>query len=126
MKAKHGFSGKIVNHGGGLGAPTPELVLERARELAAIAGHEEVRPEDWTQAKRELHGGHVEGAGPEVDGMVEVSWDGEVGSLGHRVVREGEGGDEGTVGEELVAEGMDEAVHEQMLAAARMARREER
>src|SRR5437899_3329046 len=50
--------GKISVHGSGVGAPTPELIERRAREIALI---DERDPDDFTdadrdQARRELMG----------------------------------------------------------------------
>lgn len=121
MKPTRPLPAKIVNHDGGLGAPTPEIIRQRARELASINGHAEYNEEDWRQAKRELHGGHPEQNG-EYDEMAESSSLGDpaVGSVGHRVEPLRDDQDEHVV-EELYAEGMDEAEHDQMLQASRQA-----
>ena len=111
---------KIIQHSQGLGVPSTEMVRQRASELARIDGRSEYNDSDWHQAKRELHGGHdftANDASAEMAAFVSerdmVSTD-----LGHRVETFGpEGAD--NMGEELIAEGMEEAVHDQMLAAAR-------
>ena len=119
MKPIRPHTAKIVNHSGGLGAPTPDIIRQRASELASINGRTEYNEEDWRQAKRELHGGHTDYDGGD-DEMMECSSLGDpaVGSVGHRVepIRDDE--DEHVV-EELFAEGMDEAAHDQMLQASR-------
>jgi hypothetical protein len=111
---------KIVVHSEGMGVPSPEMVRQRARELARIDGRAEYTEQDWRRAKQELHGGH------------EYSWDGDEDRMpqsvserdmtatdtGHHI--ENLRGGEDNVIEELVAEGMDEAVHDQMLAASRL------
>src|SRR5207248_10167253 len=50
--------GKITVHGMGLGAPTPEQVEKRAREIALIDEREpnQFTDADWEQARRELLG----------------------------------------------------------------------
>ena len=109
---------KIIQHSEGLGAPTSETVRKRAQEIAMINGHEEFSEEDWREAKRELHGGHeVNDTNGDMDMSSMVSGhDMVVGSMGHHsanMMME----DNENVLEELIAEGMDEAVHEQMLAS---------
>jgi hypothetical protein len=50
--------GKISVHGDGMGAPTPELVETRAREIALIDERdpEDFTDADWEQARQELMG----------------------------------------------------------------------
>jgi hypothetical protein len=111
-------SAKIIQHAEGLGAPNAEHVRLRARELAIINGRAEYNEEDWREAKRELHGGHTAPADEAEMEMVAVvsGHDMVAGSLGHHVenVLYSESDH---LGEELVAEGMDEAEHERMLLA---------
>ena len=111
---------KILQHSEGLGAPTADTVRKRAKELALINGHTTFSEEDWREAKRELHGGHeTNDTNGEMDMASMVSeHDMVVGSVGHHAENVGVD-DQNNVGEELIAEGMDEAVHEQMLAARR-------
>ena len=120
MKTTRALQAKIVQHSEGLGVPTPETVRRRAEEIAQIDGRTELNEADWRQAKQELHGGHFF---PSDDGDEEMcesvsAHDMVAGSLGHQT--EVHGLDDGrNLAEELVAEGMDEAVHEQMLEASR-------
>jgi hypothetical protein len=109
---------KIIHHSEGLGAPSAETVRQRAQELARINGRTEYNEEDWREAKRELHGGHeVNDTNGDMDMVTVVSeHDMVVSSVGHHVENVGLDDQENMV-EELIAEGMDEAVHEQMLAA---------
>jgi hypothetical protein len=111
-------SAKIIQHAEGLGAPNAEHVRLRARELAIIAGRAEYNEEDWREAKRELHGGH---STPADEGEMEMEaivsgHDMVAGSLGHHVENLSSL-DAESLGEELIAEGMDEAEHERMLLA---------
>jgi len=113
-------SAKIIQHSEGMGIPTPETVRQRARELAQIDGREEFNDGDWTDAKRELHGGHESN---DTNGEMDISevisgHDMVASSLGHHSAKMGFD-DQDNLAEELIAEGMDEAVHEQMLAARR-------
>jgi hypothetical protein len=118
-------SAKIIQHSEGLGTPTSDTVRKRAREIAMINGREEFSEEDWREAKRELHGGHEMN---DTNGDMEMSsmvseHDMVVGSMGHHSANMMPEDNENVL-EELIAEGMDEAVHEQMLAA-RMEDRDE-
>lgn len=111
-------SAKIIQHAEGLGAPNAEHVRIRAQELAIIAGRTEYNEEDWREAKRELHGGHMSPASEcemEMEAVVS-GHDMVAGSLGHHVENV-TALDAENLGEELVAEGMDEAEHERMLLA---------
>ena len=109
-----------MQHAQGLGAPNAEQVRQRALELAFIAGRDEFSDEDWREAKRELHGGHGHSVSDDEAEMVSLVSERDmiVTDLGHHVENIGlENAD--SLAEELIAEGMDEAVHEQMLAARR-------
>lgn len=109
-------TGKILVHDRGLGAPAPGMVHTRAKELAKIAGRSRATAADWARAKAELHGGHEEIDGEEGREALEASRDWGVGTMGHQTAKiTGDGGL--SIGEELVAEGMDEALHEQMIEA---------
>ena len=111
---------KIIHHSEGLGTPCADTVRQRAQELAKINGREEFNDEDWREAKRELHGGHQPNdTNGDLDMAVAVSeHDMVISSMGHHVENVGLD-DQDNMVEELIAEGMDEAVHEQMLAARR-------
>jgi hypothetical protein len=93
-------------------------VRRRAQELAKINGHEEFDDNDWREAKRELHGGHEPNDTNGDKNMAAAISERDMiaASFGHHVENVGLDDQENVV-EELVAEGMDEAVHEQMLAA---------
>ena len=97
--------------------------IERKRlafkvELAEIDGRDEFNEGDWAEAKRELHGGHEQNdTNGEMDMTVMISGHDMVrSSMGHHASKVGYD-DQDNMAEELIAEGMDEAVHEQMLAA---------
>ena len=98
--------------------PCAATVRQRARELAEIDGRNEFNEGDWGAAKRELHGGHEQNdTNGEMDMETMVSGHDMVSSsLGHHTAKVGFD-DQENMAEELIAEGMDEAVHEQMLAA---------
>jgi hypothetical protein len=111
-------SAKILQHSTGMGAPNAELVRRRAEEIARIDGRAEFHEGDWQQAKRELHGGHELGDAADGADMTSLVSERDMISTdpGHHTERLGMDGDE-NLGEELIAEGMDEAQHERMLAA---------
>ena len=124
--------GALSENSAGIGALTPEMVRERAVELALINGHSahQVSVSDWEQAKRELRGeleidpneAALEAA-PESD-----RWDPVHGSIGHKTAvttSEDEDEDGRSDSEILVEEGVNEAGHDQMLQAARNQREED-
>ena len=111
-------------HGDGVGAPSPEMIERRAREIALIDERDpdDFTDSDWEQAHRELMGISQVGAPEEVGGGVEVSADEHEivpESPGHRAPRPGFDEDDETVGQSLVSGGLDEAAHDQMLEARR-------
>jgi hypothetical protein len=126
MKQPRPTPAKILQHGNGLGVPNAEMVRQRARELAEIDGAPAATEEHWRQAKRELHGGHSFDDGNADDEMqILVSeHDFIAAEPGHHTARVVLDDDEHVV-EELIAEGMDEALHEQMLEACREQREDE-
>jgi len=117
--------GKISEHGHGIGAPSPEEVERRAREIAMIdeRNPEEFTEADWAQARHELMGEENNVPPEETPDNAEMTeeWSVIASSKGHRIPRPGTEEEE-TVGEHLVIEGIEEATHDQMLEA----RREER
>lgn len=119
MKTKHALQAKILRHTEGLGVPTPDIVRQRAMEIALIDGRRTFSEQDWQQAKLELHGG-CDALSEEGDEMSELvsGRDMIAGSVGHHTENEGLE-DAQNVVEELVTEGMDEAVHDQMLEASK-------
>jgi hypothetical protein len=113
-------SAKIIQHSEGLGTPNSDTVRKRAAEIAMINGRSEFSEEDWREAKRELHGGHglSDTNGEYEMGAMVSEHDMVIGSLGHHAENLRPDDTENVL-EELIAEGMDEAVHEQMLASRR-------
>ena len=107
-------------HGNGLGAPTPDEVEKRAREIALIAERDpnEFTDADWDHARRELLGSQGSNAPEETDAHAEVveAWNVVASSAGHRAPRVE---DDENVGEHLVEAGIEEAVHDQMVEARR-------
>jgi hypothetical protein len=114
--------GKIEIHGNGLGAPSPEEVEKRAREIAIIdeRNPDEFTDADWKQARRELMGEENNMPPEETNDNAELTeeWSVVAGSKGHRLPRP-DADEEETVGEHLVIDGLEEAAHDQMLQARR-------
>ncbi|HEY2615131.1 MAG TPA: hypothetical protein VGI42_05440 [Chthoniobacterales bacterium] len=112
--------GRIVVHGNGVGAPTPELIEKRAREIALIAERDpnQFTDADWDQAQRELMGTATTSAPEETRENAELTeeWSVVPSTTGERAPRAGVDDDE-TLGEKLVSDGLEEAAHDQMLAA---------
>lgn len=117
MRITRPVLGKILEHDHGMGVPDPDAVRRRAQELALIEGRPAFTREDWIRAFHELHGGH-NGEGTDDDMLDTISERDMVSpTLGHHPGRtEAEDGSH-SLGEELVAEGLDEALHERMLQA---------
>ncbi len=118
MSTMRPASAKIIQHSEGMGLPAAADVRKRAEELARIDGRSEYNDGDWHDAKRELHGGHESNSN---NGHAEISvlvseHDMTQSDIGHHVENMLPEDNENMV-EELIAEGMDEATHEQMLAA---------
>src|SRR5438067_5879411 len=69
--------GKISVHDDGMGAPTPEMIERRAREIALIdeRNPDDFTDADWEQAHRELMGIPAASAPEEIDAGAEVSED---------------------------------------------------
>jgi hypothetical protein len=114
--------GKISEHGNGIGAPSPEEVERRAREIAMIdeRNPDEFTEADWAQARHELMGEENNVPPEETPDNADMTeeWNVIASSKGHRIPRPGTEEEE-SVGEHLVIEGVEEATHDQMLEARR-------
>jgi len=116
--------GIIMENAAGIGTVTSEMVDARARELAAINGHDSSEPSeaDYQQAKRELTGeSEVNPQEESRESMPESEgWDPVPGSTGWQAA-ESLGEDEDAEGRsesaQMFEEGISEAEHDQMLRA---------
>ena len=111
--------GKIEDNSAGLGVPSPEQLEERAKELAILDNRSIVTDDDRRNARRELLGEAGPGNDAEgADSMVAavVTWDEAPGSTGTQAP-EILPQDEASIGEQLVEEGMEEALHDEMMEA---------
>src|SRR5947199_9754075 len=113
-------AGKISLHGNGLGAPSPEEVERRAREIAMIdeRNPDEFTEADWKQARHELMGAENNTPPEETPANADLTeeWNVVASSKGHRAPRTGTEQEE-TVAEHRVIDGLEEATHDQMLEA---------
>jgi hypothetical protein len=122
MKKSRPGHGKISDHFKGMGTVTPDMVTERAREIALISGRppNHFNQDDFMEAKRELTGATPEAEGGDEEDTVAglVTWDEAPGATGHPVEK-AEPEDEQTCAAQLAEEGMEEAEHEQMVEGAK-------
>jgi hypothetical protein len=112
----------------GVGTISPEMVRQRARELAEIDGRpaDEFTENDWLEAKRELLHPHREIISEDpADEAVEnlKQWDMAPGTTGTH--KEADLGEEASSTEQLVEEGVNEAEHEQFVEARKLEREKE-
>lgn len=114
--------GKIELHGNGLGAPSPDEVEKRAKEIALIdeRNPDEFTEADWKQARRELMGAESYTPPEETPDNADLTeeWNVIAASKGYRIPRPGTEEEE-TIGEHCVIDGLEEAAHDQMLEARR-------
>lgn len=110
-------------HGNGLGAPSPEDIEKRAREIAMIDERDpkEFTDSDWNQALKELLGAEHPTPPEETKQSAALSddWYVAASSRGKRSPRPGVDEEEESVGEHLVTGGVEDATHDQMLEARR-------
>jgi hypothetical protein len=132
MKTNPLKEGVMTENGAGIGTVTPEMVRDRAVQLAAINGRSAQDPSqtDLDQAKRELTG--EMDADPK-DALLEAApeserWDPVPGSAGHKA-SESSSQDTDEDGRSdsarLVEEGVEEAGHDQMLQATKAMKQED-
>ena len=122
--AKNPAVGRIINHAEAVGVPDNADIEQRARELALIEGHSAVRDEDRRRASEEMQGNDIPPLGDEdAEGTSSLSRDpSEPASTPGRQIPDMENEEEQFTTERLVAEGVSEAEHDQMLAARRIKR----
>jgi len=126
MKRANVIRGRIEEHGEAVGIVDEEMVRQRAREIAITIGRSpnEVTEADLNQARAALEA--VQNApSDEAEQSAAVVRDGPPGSPGRSAPTKLPT-DEQTVAEDLVAEGLDEAAHEQMVAGNQSSRNKDR
>jgi hypothetical protein len=122
--------GRILRHGYRADQITDDAIDQRARELAQIAGRspELITEEDRRRARAELSGESLPATTlTDSEGTAGLTRDPSEppSDTGMHVPQQDEP-DNQQVAERLVLEGVEEAQHDQMLAASRQRRREER
>lgn len=129
MKQNQIEEGRLSEHGKGLGTVTPEMVRERAREIAVVKGRnrENVIESDFEEALRELEGEERLNPTPtKAETLTEDQrWETTPDSTGKRTETV-PAADEQTYSEKLVEEGVEDAEHDQALEAERESRRREK
>lgn len=129
MSTNEPTSGRILIHGRGTGGISRADIERRARELADIDGRDgaSITEDDIARARAELLGLTL----PDTNVEDETATGGlsrdpsEPPSIPGREAQPREGPDEEKAIERMTLEGVDEAQHEQMLAARRQERRED-
>jgi hypothetical protein len=128
MKQNQIEEGRLSEQGKGLGTVTPEMVRERAREIAVINGRdkENVIESDFDEALRELEGDERLNPTPtKAEKLTEDQrWETTPDSTGKRTETV-PAPDEQTYSEKLVEEGVEDAEHDKALEAERESRRRE-
>ncbi|HET7624070.1 MAG TPA: hypothetical protein VFM25_02305 [Verrucomicrobiae bacterium] len=128
MKQNQIEEGRLSEHGKGLGTVTPEMVRQRAREIAVVKGRdrENVIESDFEEALRELEGQERLNPTPtKAETLTEDQrWETTPDSTGKRAETV-PAADEQTYNEKLVEEGVEDAEHDQALEAERESRRRE-
>jgi len=114
---------KILRGTEGLGTVTPQMIDERAREIASGDGRAEVNDLDRTRASEELVGPTSRSEQLRTVGEPDRDWYTPRGSSGEKVptVRPE---DEENIPEKLVQEGIDEADHDQRSKSGRTGERQ--
>ncbi len=130
MKPNPLTKGMIEENSIGIGEVSEEMVTDRAKELALIAGHK-LSKADHEQALAELTGvDETDAKQAMLESFSEDKrWDPVPGSTGHQVeesASEDEDEDGRNESAQLFEEGVSEAEHDQMLQAARAAKEKDR
>src|SRR5687768_6773180 len=121
MKATQTIKGRISGRFDGLGTVTPEMVEQRAKEIALINGRvaEDFNEADLEEARAEMTGDFAlaDQREEEPGAAAATLRDVVPGTSGHKIAPKLPS-DEQRVTEQLVQEGVDEAEHHQMLAGS--------
>lgn len=122
MNSHEKNAGKIFLHGHEAGEITPALIDQRAQEIALIAGRDLPSDEDQRLALQELQGQDLPDTtvedSPAIASALTRDPSEPISVPGHQTPVYNEADDD-DLGERLAIEGIEEAQHEQMLAARR-------
>ena len=111
-------SGKILSGSEGVGTVTPQMIEERAREIARSEGRSQPNDLDRTYAREQLMGATAESEKLPTREEPGRDWQMPLVSTGEKAPTVRPEDDENIV-EKLVEEGIEEADHDQRLSAAR-------
>ena len=109
--------GKIVRGTEGLGTVTPQMIEERAREIACSDGRARPNDLDWTRAREELTGPTSDSQKRPTRAEPERDWQMPLVSTGEKAPTVRPEDDE-NIPEKLVREGVEEADHDQRLSSS--------
>ncbi|MDP9292495.1 MAG: hypothetical protein M3O82_09055 [Verrucomicrobiota bacterium] len=113
------IAGKISEGSNGLGVPSPLMVEQRARELAIADDRpgDEFTEADYAQARAELLGRDLDLPNDVAEETATITeWDRPATADGRKVANRMDDEENG-VGEKLVRQGIEEAVHDEMTQA---------
>jgi hypothetical protein len=110
-------SGKILRGTEGIGTVTPQMIEQRAREIAQSDGRAEANDLDRTQAREELTGPSSDSERPPTREEPGRDWQMPLVSTGEKAptVRPE---DQQNISQELIEEGIKEADHDQRLSSS--------
>jgi hypothetical protein len=122
MNSHEKHSGKILLHGEETGEITHEMLEARAQEIALIGGHDSPTAEDYRLARQELQGQDLPETTTEDSPAIACALSRDpsepISVPGHQAPTSNEADDD-DLNERLAIEGIEEAQHDQMLAARR-------
>jgi len=114
--------GKTLIHGDEAGEITPAMIDQRAQEIALIDGRDQATDEDQLLARKELQGSDLPETMAEDTPTIAAALNRDpsepISVPGHQTPNYNEADDDDTT-ERLAIEGVEEAQHDQMLAARR-------
>jgi hypothetical protein len=116
MNETQPISGKILRGTAGLGTVTPQMIEERAREIARSEGRSEANDLDRTYAREQLIGATPDSEKLPTREEPGRDWQMPLVSTGEKAPTVRPEDDENIV-EKLVQEGIEEADHDQRLSA---------
>jgi hypothetical protein len=111
-------SGKILCGTEGLGTVTPQMVEQRAREIARSDGRSQSNELDWTRAREELTGPTADSEELPTREEPGRDWQMPLVSTGEKAPTVRPEDDE-NIPEKLIQEGIEEADHNQRLSSER-------
>lgn len=122
MNSHDSHSGKILLHGAEAGEITRDMIERRAHEIALIEGRDSPSAEDRRVARQELEGRDLPDTSGDDSPSIALSLNRDpsdpISVPGHQTPNYNEGDDDNMT-ERLAIEGIEEAQHDQMLAARR-------